>query len=240
MTRVLDGDTIVVATGEGEIDVRLAGINAPEGDECSGDEATDELKGAVEDRAVRLEVLGTDQFERTLAFVSESGRNINLEMVRLGLAIVTTPSSAEFLEAERDAATAKLGLWAPGSCSSGPLPQIVISDATVDPPGRDEENLGAETVTLHNPSGVKVNIGGWVLRDESSRHRFTFQGGSILDAGASITVTSADRGWDPGDSPVWNNDGDIVMLLDRHGRVVDHWRYPEPEADARGALTWLG
>ena len=40
-----------------------------------------------------------------------------------------------------------------------------------------------------------------------------------------LTITSDDPGWDPGGSPVWSNDGDIVMLLDRHGRVVDHWRY---------------
>ena len=207
------------------VDVRLAGINAPEGDECSGDDAADALLQAVGDRIVELEVIGTDQFQRTLAFVWESGRNVNLEMVRLGLAIATTPAHAGFMEAERDAAAVGLGLWAPDACSSEPLPEVVLDTATFDPPGPDEESLKGENVTIVNLSGARVDIGGWVIRDESSRHRFTFPPGATLGPGERIAVTSADAGWDPGGSPVWNNAGDIVMLLDEHGRVVDHWRF---------------
>jgi hypothetical protein len=40
-----------------------------------------------------------------------------------------------------------------------------------------------------------------------------------------MTISSADLAWDPGGSPVWNNDGDMALLLDRDGRVVDRWRY---------------
>jgi hypothetical protein len=38
-------------------------------------------------------------------------------------------------------------------------------------------------------------------------------------------VTSIDPCWDPGDSSVWNNGGDMTLLLDASGRVVTRHRY---------------
>ena len=52
-------------------------------------------------------------------------------------------------------------------------------------------------------------------------------------------VTSADPGWDPGGGPVWNNSGDMALLLDRHGRVVARWRYASAEHAAGTILHTL-
>lgn len=234
VTWVSDGDTVTVSNASGDIEVRFAGINAPEDDECFGDVSRDHLIDTLKDREVELEVIGTDQFGRTLAYVWEGDRNVNLELVKLGLAIATTPDSdqppgPDFLEAESSAVLHSLGLWGEDACGGGPLPDVVIDvgSSVFNAPGPDDDNLAGEQITIRNDDDKKVNLTGWVLRDESSRHRYTFPNGTRLEPGKSITIESDDPGWDPGGSPVWNNKGDMAMLLNRDGRVVDVWRYDE-------------
>lgn len=179
-----------------------------------------------------LEVAGTDQFGRTLAHVfTGTGLHVNLDLVDTGMAIATTPEDGEtygssLLAAEDSAWGQRLGLWEQDACgASNTLPEVVIGSLRFDPPGPDDEVPEDETVTIINMGSRAVNLTGWVLRDESSRHRYSFSNGQKLEGGATMIVTSADAGWDPGGSPVWNNDGDLVILLDNHGRVVDRWRY---------------
>src|SRR6056297_1071409 len=45
---VVDGDTLGVAGPDGELTVRIVGVNTPEVDECLYDEATDALAALVE------------------------------------------------------------------------------------------------------------------------------------------------------------------------------------------------
>jgi hypothetical protein len=47
----------------------------------------------------------------------------------------------------------------------------------------------------------------------------------MIGPGAEVTIRSSDPGWDPGDSAVWNNGGDVVLLLDDGGRVIARFRY---------------
>lgn len=211
--------------------LRLTGVNAPENGECHHEESHDYLRDAVGGRKIVYEVLSTDQFGRLLAHVWVDGRHVNLELVARGHAIATTPPDNDphgvaLLDAESAAEGADLGVWADDACgSAGPLPRIEISEIRVDPPGRDEDDLDGERVTLTNRDDYDVDLDGWTLRDESSRHRFEFPAGSVLKAGETITVESADRRWRPGRTPVWNNSGDLVLLLDPSGRIVDHLRY---------------
>jgi len=75
-----------------------------------------------------------------------------------------------------------------------------------------------------------VDLSGWVLRDESSSNRFRFPAGTVLEAGRRLRVVT---GCEPppgalawcATTPVWNNGGDSVILVDGHGRVVAHRRY---------------
>ena len=229
MSWIYDGDTVAVETADGEIDVRLLGVNAPEDGECFDDESRDHLIETLKGRDVHLEVHDIDQFGRTLAVVWDGERDVNLELVSLGLAIATTPETGDpdFTAAESRAAAEGLGLWAKDACGGGPIPEIVIdqTESVADAPGPDDENLNEELVAIRNEGDKKVSLNGWVLRDESSRHRFTFPAGTQIEADETLTISSENPGWDPGGSPVWNNDGDIVILLDRQGRVVDYWRY---------------
>ncbi|MEA1903537.1 MAG: lamin tail domain-containing protein [Actinomycetota bacterium] len=208
------------------------GINAPEQGECFNDEGTDHLIQTVKGREVALEIVGTDQFGRTLAHVfTGDDIHVNLQLVESGLAIASTPRDGEphgplLLDAEEAAWDRRVGLWAEDACGdTKPLPQLVIASVAFNPSGPDDQVLADETITIANEGSKAVNLTGWVLRDESSRHRYRFPNGRKLEPGDEMVITSADEGWDPGNSPVWNNSGDQAMLLDKQGRVVSRWRY---------------
>ena len=231
LVAVLDGDTVEVETETGRLRIRLAGINAPEGGECYGDVASAYLE-RLTPGPVEAMVVGTDQFGRTLAYLWVRGIQLNLDMVSRGLALATTPKDPDpygpsLLYAEEAAYGSRLGLWSPDSCGSGPLPELrFVPEASVfDPPGPDDRVLSAEQIVVVNRGDEPVDMTGWVLRDESSRHRYRFPQGLILGRGYIFVVSSDLSGWDPGGSPVWNNTGDMALLLDPTGRVVTRWRY---------------
>ena len=88
VTRVIDGDTIIIDTGQR---VRYIGIDTPEvypQPEAYGTEATQANRNLVEGKKVRLEqdVTETDKYGRLLRYVYTDDTLINAELVRLGLA----------------------------------------------------------------------------------------------------------------------------------------------------------
>jgi len=85
VTKVLDGDTIIV---EGGNHVRLLGIDADEsGDDCYM-EAKSFLEDLILDEEVRLEqdVSDVDMYNRCLRYVFEDGKNINVQIIESGMA----------------------------------------------------------------------------------------------------------------------------------------------------------
>ncbi len=211
--------------------VRLVGINAPERDECHFTEARAYLADEILGSRVVLDTVGTDRFGRSLAFVSRGGTDLNESLVSHGHAIALTPeeetpASTRILMAERQAAEADRGLWADDACrAKGPIPPVRITEFEFDPDGPDGEILDREYAVISNEGRSDLDISGWTLRDESSLHRHRFGPGSFLPAGESLMVTSASPSWEPGGGPVWNNRGDLILLLDRSGRVIDAVRY---------------
>jgi micrococcal nuclease len=111
---VHDGDSITVLThAQQQIKVRLEGIDAPELRQAFGQKAKVTLSGMVMSRQITLQQIGTDRYKRTLAVVYVEGRNVNLEMVRLGYAwhYVQYSDDAQLAKAEREARQLKRGLW---------------------------------------------------------------------------------------------------------------------------------
>src|SRR2546421_12050327 len=98
VTRVVDGDTIVVRLGASSEKVRYIGVNTPEvhhprkGEEPGGREATEVNRGLVGARHVRLEtdVQTRDRYGRLLAYVWVDDMMVNAELVRRGYAQVMT------------------------------------------------------------------------------------------------------------------------------------------------------
>lgn len=109
--RVLDGDTFK----SGETRVRLWGIDAPEKGQPYADEARARLKELIEGKAVRLERKDRDQYSREVAIVYAGSTNINLQMVKEGLAwhyAYFAPNAEDLAAAEKAARKSRKGLWA--------------------------------------------------------------------------------------------------------------------------------
>jgi micrococcal nuclease len=213
--------------------VRLVAINAPDRGECLADQARDYLIDTLRGETVRVEEIGTDQFDRTLGHVFVGDRHVNLEMVTMGLALASTPEESDsyrraILDAEEAAYSNGVGLWAVDACGGSGEPAALSIDSgssQPDPGGPDGANLGAELIVIRNDGDDAVDLGGWMIRDESTRHRFTFAEGTSIAPGESISVSSDSSGWDPGDGPVWNNEGDMALIQDPAGNIVARWRY---------------
>jgi len=87
VVRVKDGDTIVVADDNKQIDIRLEGIDCPESGQAFGQKAKQATSQLVFGKTVTIQPTGTDKYGRTLANVLlPDGRSLNEELVRQGYA----------------------------------------------------------------------------------------------------------------------------------------------------------
>lgn len=147
---VTDGDTIRVLIDGQEFPVRYIGIDTPEVSsdvEWMGREATDANVALVAGREVVLEkdVSETDRYDRLLRYVwiqePDGWLLVNLELLRQGFAQVSTypPDvkyiDALYLDAEREARDAALGLW---GTPPTPVPTPAAPPAAVPPPSNCE------------------------------------------------------------------------------------------------------
>jgi micrococcal nuclease len=125
--RVIDGDTIVLSSGE---KIRYLLVDAPETtlghDDCYGSNAAQFNSDLVLGKTVQLSyvVECTDMYGRLLAYVSVDGQEVNKLMVERGYACVLhippdgDDRADEFKMYQLEAKTAMRGLW--GACD--PLP----------------------------------------------------------------------------------------------------------------------
>lgn len=129
VTRVVDGDTIVV---EGNLTVRFVGIDTPETVDpkrpvgCYGKQASNEVKSLLTGKEVILQkdVSDTDKYHRLLRYIYlplDNGQTlfVNDYLVREGFArVLTYPPDVKYDEkfrnAESEAKMDKKGLW--GKC----------------------------------------------------------------------------------------------------------------------------
>jgi micrococcal nuclease len=127
VTRVIDGDTIELESG---VRVRYLLVNAPETtnghDDCYGQNAAQFNSDLVLNKTVHLsyDEQCTDQYGRSLAYVTVDGQEVNSLLVQRGYACVLyiPPDGAaradEFMALQLDAKNARRGLW--NACD--PLP----------------------------------------------------------------------------------------------------------------------
>lgn len=127
---VFDGDTLLLATpGQSRLKVRLYGIDAPETAKPDrpgqpfGAVARRTLMYKIMGRQVSAEIMDGDQYQRTVAVIRYSGRDINREMAAEGMAWAYRPYLAgayasEYIAAEQAARARHRGLWR----DANPLP----------------------------------------------------------------------------------------------------------------------
>lgn len=242
---VVDGDTIRVTRADLEDTVRLVGVNAPEQGECWAEESTAALAAILADGAVRLErdVSDRDRYGRLLRYVlTIDGQDAGGLLIDGGHAIARayppdTSRDAAYRERQRLAVEAGRGAWARDACGPGLAgsidPATIGIEIHPDAMGDDSLNLNDEWVRFINLGPVALDLDGWMVRDESSSHRYRFAG-LVLPAGGSVTLrsgcgldTDVERYWCVSGSAVWNNGGDTVFLLDPAGNVVTQLGYPD-------------
>lgn len=239
VTRVSDGDSVRADSAEGDLEVRLLGINAPEQDECFGDEAEAELQQLLDGADVSIHPWPPerDDFGRELGFLVADGVFVNLSLIETGHVVARAQSDhgfeREFEEAEQNASAAGQGLWARDACGTPTDAELVIVEVFENAPGDDRQNPNGEYVVIENVGDNTVNLADWAIRDESTRHRHTFSSIEMapgervqLRTGCGDNDLNSDPMeifWCDPEPPVWNNGGDTAFLLDPNGAIADNF-----------------
>ena len=111
---VYDGDTVTVRTTSETIKARLIHIDAPERGQAYGTRARQHLSELVFGKQVELIGTEKDRYGRLLAVVKVEGLEVNLEMVRAGMAwaYLEYKPPANYISTEQKARAGKVGLWA--------------------------------------------------------------------------------------------------------------------------------
>jgi endonuclease YncB( thermonuclease family) len=243
---VTDGDSLQVNINGEVIEVRLIGINAPEGDACYGSEARADLAALVAGQQVLL-AAGEEELDdndRLLRYLlldgSEEPVLVNGELVAAGSAVALQNGhehEVAFKNLEDRAYASGKGMWATFVCAppdggvAPDRPQLRIGELAYDPPGEDNNDLGNEWIEIVNESYTTVAMDNWTIRDESASNRYTIPTGTSLNPGGTLRVITGcgsdgdgARYW-CSDSAVWSNGGDTVILQDPLGNVVARWVY---------------
>jgi endonuclease YncB( thermonuclease family) len=115
---VHDGDSISILYGESVIEIRLAGIDAPEGSQPFGNKSKQYAISRVFGKMVKVFTNGTDKYDRTLGWIFLGDKCLNKEMVANGYAWwfqKQAPTNQELAKLEQVARNRKYGLWANAS-----------------------------------------------------------------------------------------------------------------------------
>jgi len=116
VTKVTDGDTIIVRCGHLNKIVRLHGIDCPEKGQPYGAEAKEATELLCLGKTVRVNAVGYDRFKRTVGdvVVRDHGINLNQELVRLGDAWyyeAFAKNDHRLKELEEEARERHIGIW---------------------------------------------------------------------------------------------------------------------------------
>jgi len=87
VTKVHDGDSIhITPKGKKRVIIRLAGIDAPEIKQPFGIASRDKLRSMILNRPAEAKCHKTDRYKRQVCVVYFNGDDVNLQMVRAGMA----------------------------------------------------------------------------------------------------------------------------------------------------------
>lgn len=87
--KVTDGDTVTIITSDYQKHrIRLYCIDTPEKGEPNAQKAKQTLADMIFKKKVKASCIGKDRYKRDICTIRYRGRNINLQMVKRGLAKV--------------------------------------------------------------------------------------------------------------------------------------------------------
>ncbi|HEY84459.1 MAG TPA: hypothetical protein G4N96_05015 [Chloroflexi bacterium] len=223
--KVVDGDTIEVLLKGKQYRVRYVLVNTPEthhptkGVEPFGPEATEANRRLVAGKTLRLEkdVSETDQYGRLLRYVYVDDLLVNEELLRLGMAQVSTfPPDVKyvdrFLAAQRAAQEAGVGMWA-GMRSGIEIVNVDVYDEYVD---------------IQNKTSPAQDFTGWTLVSQKGDQRCELAGNLLSGDTLRVWARAQDAdkgGYNCGFSQgIWSNSApDPAVLLDEDGLVISRF-----------------
>jgi micrococcal nuclease len=266
---VIDGVTIEVEIAGKTYKIRYIGIDTPETKhpqkpvEWMGMEAAAKNAELVSGKLVWLEkdVSETDKYGRLLRYVWVGEVMVNAELVRLGFAKVSTyPPDVKyadlFLELQREAREAGLGLWGPTLTptllpptpaerpTETPIPTpptptpttVGLSDVRIECifyDGHVPRVESDEYVQITNFGDVHQDLAGWRLVDISEGYPSFVFPSYILQPGESVRVYTNEihpewGGFSFGyGKAIWHNtEPDMAALYDAQGQEVSRKSYP--------------
>ena len=244
LVRVVDGDSLEMVIDQQSVEVRLLDINAPElfgndGETCNGTASREALSELVDGQS--LVALGdeTDRFGRRLTDLllidptvsNDAGVSVVRSMIQSGDGLATG-EDADNRDLMKQAAAAGRGLWG-NRCGGRSHPGLSIGETQVDPPGSDRDNLNDEWVTVVNEGPESIDLTGWIIRDDTTGHRFELDreipAGErlIIRSGSGSGSTSGQDFYLEESFPVWSNNGETVLLTSPSG-VVETWSFIDP------------
>ena len=115
VVKIADGDTFTLLDANNQqVRIRLHGIDSPERAQDFGQVARQKLSDLIFNQPVRLEVMDTDRYGRTIAIVyTQNGLCVNEELLKSGLAWHYTEydDNEGWAQMEKEARKQKVGLW---------------------------------------------------------------------------------------------------------------------------------
>jgi len=114
VVKVADGDTLTILdAANAQHKIRLYGIDAPESRQAFGQKSKQHLSSLVFGKDVRVTYRSRDKYGRILGTIYVDGLDVNLEMIRAGLAwhYKRYDKNPAYAAAESEARSAKRGLW---------------------------------------------------------------------------------------------------------------------------------
>ena len=88
VTKIIDGDSIVVKKGKKYIEVRMYGIDCPEWNQHFSIEAKNHTASLLYNQRITLIPQYHDSYGRLVALLEKNGKDVNGELVRSGVAWV--------------------------------------------------------------------------------------------------------------------------------------------------------
>lgn len=119
VVKVADGDSLTVRDAAGRArEVRISGIDAPEGRQAFGREAKTSLVRLLEGNELLVEVEDVDRYGRLVARLTSANRDVGLTQIEAGMAWsypwaegVPKAVKERYRAAERTAKRDRTGLW---------------------------------------------------------------------------------------------------------------------------------
>jgi endonuclease YncB( thermonuclease family) len=111
---VHDGDTVnLLISGNQQLKIRLAQIDAPESDQAFGQRSKQTLSDMVFNKSIQVKKETIDKYGRTVGTIIVDGIDANKEQIKLGMAWVYRQyfHDQSMIQLEEEAQKSKIGLW---------------------------------------------------------------------------------------------------------------------------------